>query len=71
MSPPVILSALELLKVLDEPRRVDELTPYLKPLPQQLFEPNSQSGTFNLASQSSTITSFSTIPTNSMPCPPS
>ena len=40
MSPPVILSAPELLKLLDEPRRVDELTPYLKSLPQQLFEPN-------------------------------
>ena len=40
MSPPVILSAPELLKLLDEPRRVDELTPYLKLLPQQLFEPN-------------------------------
>ena len=40
MSPPVILSAPELLKLLDAPRRVDELTPYLKPLPQQLFEPN-------------------------------
>ena len=40
MTEPIILQEGDLLAILDKPRKVKEFTPYLKPLPRQLFEPN-------------------------------